>query len=396
MESLRKNRALHIDDEAYSALAMLKNELLLPATKLANKEKYTEVLKHSLIRGKTFPFPLILAPAGQRNKEVLSSVQENELLDLVCDDIKIGEITTEEVYKINKDERLHQVYGTSEFSHPGVHGTWQRLGSYAISGHYTLKNQDKKNIKYLVNDAKKRISATRTSALMMTANPLHRAHERLIRQAIEQTDLLVIFLLKPYNINGINYDVRYQALEYFITNFLPQNRVVIIRLEHSYIFAGFNELIIEAIVAKNSGCDTIIVGQDHEALGMYYDDNINKSILDKLIGIDIKVDIVSVYVYCDECKTLVSKDTCPHGQHHHISYNDDSILQLIGHGLIPPAVLVRKEISALMLSKLFPNRFKNLQDLYSNILPASGLLENYSEEEFYKELIKLYQTTSLT
>ncbi len=396
MESSRKNRALFIDNEALSALAMLKDGLLAPATKLANKKKYLDVIKHSLIKGKTFPFPLILAPAGRRNKGVLTSLVKDEILDLICNSVKVGEIQTEEVYKINKDERLHQIYGTSELSHPGVHETFRRLGNYAVSGAYTIKTDHIKKMKSRINSVKKRINATHTSALMMTANPLHRAHERLIRQSVEKTDLLVIFLLKPYKNDGLDYEMRYEALEYFINNFLPQNRVVIIGLEHSYIFAGFNELIIEAIVAKNAGCDTLIVGQDHVALGMYYDDNMNKSILDKLVGIDIKVDIVSVYVYCDECKTLVSKNTCPHGPHHHISYNADSILQLVEHGLIPPAVLVRKEISALILSKLFPKRFKNLQDLYSNILPVSGLLEKHSEEEFYKELIKLYQTTSLT
>jgi sulfate adenylyltransferase len=375
---------------------MLKDGLLAPATKLANKKKYNDILKHALIKGKTFPFPIILAPSGRRNKAVLTSAVKDEPLDLICNDKKVGEIKTEEVYKINKDERLNQIYGTSELSHPGVHATLKRLGNYAIAGNFTLKTDRIKKIKVLINEAKKRIDATSVSGLIMTANPLHRAHERLIRQAIEQTDLLVIFLSKPYKSIGLTYDMRYEALNFFISNFLPQNRVIIIDLEHSYIFSGFNELIIEAIVAKNAGCDTLIVRQDHEALGMYFDDNINKSILDKLVGIDIKVNIVSVYVYCDECKTLVSKNTCPHGPHHHISYNADSILQLIEHGLIPPAVLVRKEISAFILSKRFPNRFSNLQDLYSNILPVSGLLENHSEEEFYKELIKLYQTTSLT
>jgi sulfate adenylyltransferase len=232
--------------------------------------------------------------------------------------------------------------------------------------------------------------------MMMAANPLHRGHERLIRQTLEKTDLVLIFLLKPYHNYGLDFDIRNETLHYFVENFLPRNRVVIVPLENSYIFAGVNEVIIDTIVAKNSGCDSIVIGQNHAGLGMYYDHNTNKSILDRLVGINIKVDISSIYVYCDECKTLVSTNTCPHGAHHHISYNARSILQLIELGLIPPAVLVRKEISALILAKRFPNRFRNLQDLYSNILPASGLLENHSEVEFYEELTKLYQTTSLT
>jgi sulfate adenylyltransferase len=65
-------------------------------------------------------------------------------------------------------------------------------------------------------------------------------------------------------------------------------------------------------------------------------------------------------------------------------------------GLLPPAVLVRKEISSLVVSNLFPNRFKNLSKLYYNIMPTNGLLEEHSEKDFYTELMNLYQTTSLT
>jgi sulfate adenylyltransferase len=45
---------------------------------------------------------------------------------------------------------------------------------------------------------------------------------------------------------------------------------------------------------------------------------------------------------------------------------------------------------------MFKNRFKNLEKMYYNLLPIGGLLESHTEEEFYKELMNLYQTTSLT
>jgi sulfate adenylyltransferase len=129
---------------------------------------------------------------------------------------------------------------------------------------------------------------------------------------------------------------------------------------------------------------------------MYYDQNTNKSIIDRLTDLEIEVDVTSEYVYCNVCKTLVSTKTCPHGQHHHISYHSDPILELIKLGLLPPAVLMRKEIAAIILSRLFPDRFKNLQKLYYDIMPVTGLLEERSEKDFYVELMKLYQTTSLS
>ena len=149
-------------------------------------------------------------------------------------------------------------------------------------------------------------------------------------------------------------------------------------------------------MAQNYGCTKLVVGKNHAGLGLYYDKNSVKSIFDKLKGINIAIETISEFVYCDECKTLVSTNTCPHGSHHHISYHADSILELLKLGILPPAVLVRKEISAIILSQLFPNRFKNLEKLFADLIPNPGLMIKHNEKDFYIELMKLYQTTSLT
>lgn len=65
-------------------------------------------------------------------------------------------------------------------------------------------------------------------------------------------------------------------------------------------------------------------------------------------------------------------------------------------GMMPPSVLVRREVSASILSTLFPDRFENLQELYDSIMPNDGLIEEHTEEDFYIKLMGLYQTTSLT
>jgi sulfate adenylyltransferase len=396
MASSRKNRALYIDQEAVSALSLLKSGMLSPVKALMNEAQSKEVLGSGMFMGKTFPFPLILSPSGKVNETILTTAHKGEILDLICDGLIVGELCVEEVYGIDPQERLRQIYGTEDLSHPGVSATHKRLGKFAICGEYTISLESVHSIQKIINEAKEQIGAQHTTALFMAANPLHRAHERLIRQSLERTDLIVIFLLKPYNNADLKYDLRYQTLQFFIENYLPRNRVVIVPLESSYIFAGSNEVILDAIVAKNYGCDRLMIGQNHAGIGMYYDHNANKSIVDRLIGINIEVGIASEYVYCNQCKTLVSVQTCPHGHHHHISYHSESILELMQQGLLPPAVLVRKEISAMIVASLYPNRFKNLAKLYYDIMPVNGLLEEHTEKDFYVELMRLYQTTSLT
>lgn len=396
MTSSRKNKTLLIDKEAAYALELLKDGLLSPVKSLMGEKESKSVLKTGLIDGKSFPFPFILAPAGKINAEVLASLTKDEEITILFEEKPFATLVVDEVFHVDPSERIKQIYGTDDISHPGVLATLYRLGSFAVSGEYTLLNESSNTNKKVIADAKKLIDARHTTALVMAANPLHRAHERLIRQTLENTDLLVIFLLKPYTESNLSYDIRKKALDFFINNFLTKNHVVVVPLENSYIFAGYNEIILDAIVAKNYGCDKLTIGRNHAGLGMFYDCNSNKSIIDKVIGIDIEITVASEYVYCDKCTTLVSKNTCPHGQHHQISYHSISILELLELGILPPTILMRKEISAVILSKLHPNRFKNLEKLYYDILPTEGLLEEHTENDFYLELMKLYQTTSLT
>ncbi len=396
MTSSRKNKTLLIDKEAAGALELLKDGLLSPVESLMNEEQSKSVLKTGLINGKSFPFPFILAPSGKMNAEVLASLKKGEEVIIIFDEKPFASLIVDEVFHIDPSDRIKQIYGTDDISHPGVLATLYRLGSLAVSGEYTILDKSRNSNKKTIADAKKLIDAKHTTALVMGANPLHRAHERLIRQTLENTDLLVIFLLKPYNESNLSYEIRKEALDFFINNFLTKNHVVVVPLENSYIFAGYNEIILDAIVAKNYGCNKLTIGRNHAGLGMFYDCNSNKSIIDKVIGIDIEIMVASEYVYCDKCTTLVSKNTCPHGQHHQISYHSNSILELLELGILPPTILMRKEISAVILSKLHPNRFRNLEKLYYDILPTEGLLEEHTENDFYLELMKLYQTTSLT
>ncbi|NWF66417.1 MAG: sulfate adenylyltransferase [Campylobacterales bacterium] len=396
MASQKQNKTLYIDQEAISTLSMVKEGLLAPVTKLMNKQESNEVDKTKLYKNHTFPFSFILAPSGKKNEEVLKSLKSGEIVDLVNNGKKYGELKTQEVFEIDPLERVKNIFATTDTTHPGVHDTLKRLGKYAICGDYEIYFDDIKEVKNQISQFKESIEAKSITCMMMAAKPFHRVHERLIRLELDKSDMLVIFLLKPYKKDIMPYSLRYKTIDYFVKNYLPTNRVLIVPLENTYIFAGNNEIILNSIVAKNFGCNKIVIGKNHAGLGMYYDKDGIKSVYDTFKGIDIDIDISNEYVYCNECKTLVSVNTCPHGQHHHISYRSDSILELYKLGLLPPAVLVRKEISAIILSELFPNRFKNLEKLYYDFMPFSGLLENHNEKDFYIELMKLYQTTSLT
>lgn len=393
---MSNNKSLYIDTEALSTLALVKAGLISPVEGLMNEKEAKEVDATKMYKGVPFPFSFILAPKGKRNEAVLKTLKKGDVVSLVTEGKIVGELNVEETFAVDPKQRLQNIYGTSDSTHPGVKNTTMRLGSIAVSGEYSV-------IYPLIEDNKNRIQTmiTKTgakyvSSMMLAANPLNRAHERMIRQTLSECDLLIIFLRKPFTAEGLRYDIRHNALTTFIDNFLPRNKVLVIPFENSYIFAGYNELILDALLAKNYGCHQLVIGKNHGGLGLYYDKNRLNTVFDHCKDIDIHIKTIDEYVYCDTCKTLVSPTTCPHGQHHHVHYHSESIMKLIQSGLIPPSILVRKEVSANILAALFPDRFINLQEMHYSLMPGSGLLEQQSEEQFYLKLIELYQTSSLT
>ncbi|CAA6807513.1 MAG: Sulfate adenylyltransferase, dissimilatory-type [uncultured Sulfurovum sp.] len=396
MASLKRNNQLHIDGEALSTLSLVQEGLISPVNKLMNEQEAIKVRETKMYQGVSFPFPFLLTPSGKKNEECLKSLKKGDVVELVHEKKIVGELTVDETFHISPNDRLKCIYGTDDPSHPGVKSTMKRLGSIAVTGNYHVNYPLITASKKMVQEKIEETGAKNVSALILAANPLNRAHERMIRQAMEQSDLVVIFLLKPFTNTGLRYDVRYDAILTFIESFLPANKVMVVPLENSYIFAGYNELILDALVAKNYGCHNLIIGKNHAGLGLFYDHDKLNSVFDATKDIAINVITVEQYVYCNKCRTLVSTKTCPHGQHHHVHYHSSSILKLINAGMMPPSVLMRKEVSANILSSLFPERFEHLQELYDALMPNDGLIEEHSEKDFYMKLMGLYQTTSLT
>ena len=389
-------KSLYIDKEAVATLAMARDGLLEPVTSLMNKKESEEVNETGRYKDCIFPFSFVLAPSGKTNREVLKSSKTGDKINLVCDGIVCGHIVVDEIFEIDKDQRIQKIYGTNNPEHIGVKDTYKRLGNLAICGNYDITFDIIKNNIKQINKNIETLGATDISSIVLSGKPFHRVHERLLRTALVQCDLLIIFLQKPYRDDSLDYEIRHKTLKYFCDNFLPRDRVLLLPLENTYIFGGLNELTLNAIVSRNYGATRLIIGQNHAGLGAYWEDKKLISIVDTLEKTNLNIEIMSEFVYCDKCTTLVSTNACPHGSHHHVKYHNNSIMELFALGIIPPAILMRKEISSIILSELYPERKSILRKIHQNLSTSSGLIDEFTSENFYDGLMNLYQTSSLT
>lgn len=391
---LEKNRQLFIEKEALTTLSLIKEGILSPVEKFMSKKEAELVDKNGIYKGLPFPLSITFAPNGKKNQEIIKNAKKGEILDIFCENKKVGFIKVDEVFEVDQSENIGKFFNSN--NKQATNYLLEKLGNYAISGEFEVEYNGIKEIKDKIQDKINSLDAKVISAIMMVANPFHRAHERLLRVTLEKSDLVVIFLLKhSANNDLLPFNYRYETLKYFTENYVHKNNVLIIPFDNTYIYADNKNAILDCIIAKNFGCNRIAFGEYHDGLGMFYDKNQIRTSLENYSDF-INVDLTAKFVYCNQCNTLVNEKTCPHGRHHHIKYNSDSLMALLRNGILPPAILMRKDISAILLSLIFPNRFKNITQIYDDLFPGTGLIETHSDRDFYIELMKLYQTTSLT
>ena len=135
MDSSKRNKSLYIDTEALSTLALVQAGLLSPLDKLMNEKEAKEVNETKIYKGVPFPFAFLLAPIGKRNTQTLKTLKQGDRVDLINYDKKVGELIVDETFSIDPEQRLYNIYGTNDPSHPGVKNTTARLGKIAVSGY---------------------------------------------------------------------------------------------------------------------------------------------------------------------------------------------------------------------------------------------------------------------
>ena len=393
MESKKNDKQIIVNQEIFGTLRLIQSGLLGNFKKLMNKDEVKKSIENGYFNDIIMPYPFMFAPFDKNSQNIIKNTKNGEKIKLLKNDEIIGEIICESIFETDDFKNNLSIFNTNNI----FSTIKQNHGKFAISGKFKIYNDilDKKieNVKLL----KQRLNAKKITALFMSADPIHRAHERIIRLAIDKADFVLVFLVRSQKDDKIPYELRKKTMDYLAKNFFPQNRLIIVPFGNTHLFTGHRLPELECLVAKNFGATKIVIGQNHKHISMFYDNEGSHTILDRYKDdLNMETIVMPEIVYCNECRTLVSVKNCPHGQHHHTKYHTKNLRILLRQGLIPPSIFMRKEISAMILSELFPNRFKNLQKIYDELFPNNGILETHDEKQFYEQLMNLYQTSGLT
>ena len=322
-----------------------------PLSGFMNEEVFRGVVDHMrLPDGAPFPLPVVLDLTAEQAK----GIRVDEQLVLVFREAEVGEVRVESLYLCDKEAEAQKIFGTRDARHPGV-ANFLEMGSVFVGG--TVRFRQRIHLEfsdYELTPAQTRTyfkdRGWRTVVGFQTRNIPHRAHEYLLRLALEQADGLFIQPLVGWKKRGdCNPLAILTAYRTLIDRFLPKERVLLGVLSTSMRYAGPREALFHAIIRRNYGCNYFIVGRDHAGVGDYYGKYEAHELARRFNGeLGIQILCCAGPFYCTLCGGIVTERSCPHldiAPESTQQISGSIIRDMLSHGRQSlPASLIRPEI----------------------------------------------------
>jgi sulfate adenylyltransferase len=268
----------------------------------------------------------------------------------------LGVLEVAEVFERDRIAEAELVYGTADPAHPGVARV---LGSpsRSVAGpvQAVVAPLDGPVGARALTPAETRATfqarGWRTVVGFQTRNPVHRAHEYLMKCALEMVDGLLLHpLVGPTKEGDVPAEVRMRAYE-AVLGYFPPERVLLAALVAPMRYAGPREAVLHALVRKNYGCTHFIVGRDHAGVGSYYGtfeaQELIASLPEDELGITpLRFDNA---FYCRRCLAMATGKTCPHPDEDHVALSGTQVRSMLAAGQLPPSEFSRAEVAELLI-----------------------------------------------
>lgn len=386
-----------VDMEAVITLEMIATGVLSPNEGFMNEEDYKSVLeKGRLENGTVWPVPLSFAPTGSRNSEIIATLSVGDEVTLANENNEpVAILSISDIFEYDKAYRASHLFGTTDRNHPGVDAIYRRMGNTALGGPIRLLQRvdwgpfeklrlEPKDTWHEFYEEKKFRSA---AGFITGANPLHRGHEYIHKNALEEIDgLLLQPLVEMAKREYTRHEFRMLSYRSVLETYYPKGRSILAPLRVTYIFAGPRETVLHALIMKNYGCTHALIGRDHAGIGDYYDKYASHSIFDQFkpeeLGIDIR--LFHEVFYCTRCDAQATEQSCPHDAKYRINISGTGIREMLRHGIMPPKEIVRPESARIAMQGVQP---KGLDESEVAISPVGKTIK--SMFPFYLERTRL-------
>src|SRR6478736_2395376 len=187
--------------------------------------------------------------------------------------------------------------------------------------------------------------------IFQTRNVPHVAHEMLQKAVLNIYDGLFINpLIGKKKTGDFKDEVILKSYQSLINNYYPKSAIIFSTLHTEMKYAGPKEAIHHAIMRKNFGCSHIIIGRDHAGVGNYYHPFAAHDIFKEYPDLGIEPIFFPAFYYCKKCSNFANERICPHDSNFKEELSGTKMRKMFLSGLLPPAHLMRTEISQIISS----------------------------------------------
>lgn len=351
--SLKK---LSLNEREISDLEMIATGAFSPLEGFALQDDYLSILENMHLKnGLAWSIPITLS----LDRDEASGMREGQEIALYDkSNVLTGTLALEQIYPYDKKKEASQVYRTQDSSHPGVAYLYSQ-GELLAGGKIKLINSpDHSSFKKFWFDptATRRIfreKGWRRVVGFQTRNPIHRAHEFIIKTAMEIADGLLLNPLVGETKEGdVPAEIRMACYQKLIDNYFPKDRVFLAVYGAAMRYGGPREAILHALVRKNFGCTHFIVGRDHAGVGNFYGPFDAQQIFDEFEPHELEITplFFDNSFYCVKCQGMATVKVCPHLEKDHLSFSGTKVREMLKAGEIPPPEFTRPEIAEILIS----------------------------------------------
>ena len=347
-------RTIELDSFHLAELDSIACGLYSPLVGFMNEDSYNSTLESMrLPDGTVWPIPIVLPV----EEPTALGIHLGDNLVLEGDDgIAYGIIEVNDVFTRNQEREARAVYGTTDQNHPGVARMYSEPTTLIGGEIHLLKRVPGGNAAEYRLDPRQTRQAFKkhgwvTVVAFQTRNPIHRAHEYLLKCALEMADGLLINPLVGETKEGdIPASVRMECYNAVIDNYFPRDRVMLATFPAPMRYAGPREAIFHAICRKNYGCTHIIIGRDHAGVGNYYGTYEAQEIFDRFTRDEIGIVPLKFEhaFYCKKCGQMATSRTCPHKSDDRIFLSGTKVREMLREGISIPPEFTRPEVATIL------------------------------------------------
>lgn len=342
---------IQLDERATSDLVMIAIGGFSPIDGFMEQNDYLGVVKEMrLASGLPWSVPVTLSVTS----EVAEPLNEGSLIRLDNPEGEfIGVLKLTQKYSYDKKLEAENVYRTGEEQHPGVKVIYDQ-GEVNLAGPIWLLEREAhpQFPKYQIDPADSRAlfreKGWKTVVGFQTRNPIHRAHEYIIKCALEIVDGLFLHpLVGATKSDDIPADVRMRCYEIMMENYFPPERVVLAINPSAMRYAGPREAIFHALIRKNYGCTHFIVGRDHAGVGDYYGTYDAQEIFGEFESEELGITPLKFEhaFYCTRTEQMATAKTSPAKKEERIHLSGTKVRAMLREGKTPPPQFSRPKVA---------------------------------------------------